>query len=202
MGGVCVPRRFLIYLYWITRRIVTIVIKITSTKDVIPANKVSPTTIRIRYGNIIMDAATKIVIFSSWKRLKNTTTCLPSDTSERNPRTLNKTKHHMDRTPYIRTSFQILNQPKEFVNKFLLTREAARSHHKPSALELARGEMNRGISASATPGLSAGGANMLVLTEMISPSKINVSRPAINRIYRSRMRFIRFDVVSESGRSF
>jgi len=43
---------------------------------------------------------------------------------------------------------------------------------------------------------------MFVLTEMILPSKINVSRPAINRIYRSRMRFIRFDAVSESERSF
>jgi len=131
MGGVCVPRRFLIYLYWITRRIVTIVIKITSTKDVIPANKVGPTTIRIRYGTIIIDAATKIVIFSSWQRLKNTTTCLPRDTSERNPRTIDETKSHMDRTPYSRTSLQILNQPKEFVNKISLTREATRSHHKP-----------------------------------------------------------------------
>ena len=124
-------QKVLIYLYWITRRIVTTVIKITSTKDVIPANKVGPTTIRIRYGTIIIDAATKIVIFSSWQRLKNTTTCLPRDTSERNPRTIDETKSHMDRTPYSRTSLQILNQPKEFVNKISLTREATRSHHKP-----------------------------------------------------------------------
>ena len=84
----------------------------------------------------------------------------------------------------------------------------------PSALQIASGKVSTAIPNGGRKMVKSrtmmvfrldiflGVVNMPFLTEIISPIKDNVPKLAMNAVYRSRKRCIRFDVCSESCRSF